>query len=412
MNKRRVVVTGMSAITPLGNDWPAVKSALQDNRGAIKYMPEWEYVSELSTRLAAPLQNFELPKNYTRKKTRTMGLVSKYAVRSAELALERAGLLGHDAVQSGECGVSYGSCTGSPDAMQDFTRLISDGDISGVNATTYLRMMSYTTAANISMFFGLKGRVVSTSTACTSGSQGIGYAYEAINHGKQKIMIAGGAEELCASEAVIFDTLYATSQKNDTPELTPRPFDKDRDGLVIGEGAGTLVLEELEFAKARNAPIIAEIVGYGTNSDGAHATQPARSTMSAVMHLALEDAALTPSDIAYVNAHGTATRLGDIEESNATESVFGRKVAFSSLKGHIGHTLGACGVIEAWASINMMRDNWFSPTLHLQTLDPDCGQLDYIRGEGREMHIDYVMSNNFAFGGVNTSLIFKRWDGS
>lgn len=410
MSKKRVVVTGMSAITPLGNDWQSFSDALKAGTSAVRYMPEWEYVKELSTRLAAPVKEFELPKHYTRKKTRTMGLVSKYAVRSAELGLEQAGLLGHEALREGRCGVSYGSCTGSPDAMQDFTRLISDGDISGVNATTYLRMMSYTTAANISMFFGLRGRIVSTSTACTSGSQGIGYAYEAICSGKQDIMIAGGAEELCASEAVIFDTLYATSQLNDTPEQTPKPFDSERDGLVIGEGAGTLILEELEFAKARNAPIIAELVGYGTNSDGAHATQPARETMAEVMRLALEDAELEPSAIGYINAHGTATKLGDVEESQATESVFGSQVSISSLKGHIGHTLGACGVIEAWASINMMRDGWFTPTLNLEQLDVACGQLDYVRAPGKQLSTGYVMSNNFAFGGVNTSLIFKRWD--
>jgi len=365
MSKKRVVVTGISAITSLGDDWPTFKAALVSGKSAVRRMPSWENIEGLNSKLAAPIEHFELPKHYTRKKTRTMGRVSKFAVRASERALEQAGLLENAVLTDGRTGVSYGSCTGSTDAMQDFTKLISEGDISGVNATTYIRMMSYTTAANIAIFFGLQGRVVSTSTACTSGSQGIGYAYEAIQSGKQTVMIAGGAEELCPSEAAIFDTLYATSLKNDTPELSPSPFDKNRDGLVIGEGACTLILEDYDFAIERGATIIAELVGFATNCDGNHATQPTKETMTAVMNLALEEAELKPSDIGYVNAHGTATELGDIAESNATNKVFGEDVAFSSLKGNIGHTLGACGSIEAWASISMMNENWFATYLLL-----------------------------------------------
>lgn len=281
----------------------------------------------------------------------------------------------------------------------------------GVTATSYIQMMSHTAPVNIGVFFGAKGRVITTSSACTSGSQGIGYAYEAIKFGKQKAMIAGGAEELCVTEAAVFDTLYATSTKNAEPKLTPKPFDKDRDGLVIGEGACTLILEELEHAQARGANILAEIVGFGSNSDGKHVTQPTAATMQVAIELALEDANLDASVIGYVNAHGTATEKGDIAESNATASVFGNKVPLSSLKSYLGHTLGACGSIEAWACINMMEDNWFAPTLNLQHVDEQCADLDYIVDQGREITTDYVMSNNFAFGGINTSLIFKRWQG-
>ena len=207
----------------------------------------------------------------------------------------------------------------------------------------------------------------------------------------------------------MFDTLFATSVRNDAPQLTPRPFDAGRDGLVLGEGACTLVLEELEHAKARGARILAELVGYGTNSDGAHVTQPKSQTMAQAMRLALECAGLDAAAIGYVNAHGTATDHGDIAETAATHAVLGERVPISSLKSYMGHTLGACGALEAWMSIEMMRGGWFAPTLNLEQVDPQCAPLDYIRGEGRALQTDLVMSNNFAFGGINTSLIFRRW---
>lgn len=410
--KKRVVVTGMHAITSLGDSWKSFAENLKNNTSAVRYMKDWDNIAELNTRLAAPILDFETPAHYTRKKMRTMGRVSKLACRASELALEQAELLDNDILKNGATGVAYGSCTGSTDAMQDFTKLISQSDISDVNATTYIRMMSHTTAVNIALLFSLKGRVITTSTACTSGSQGLGYAYEAISDGRQTVMVAGGAEELCPSESAIFDTLYATSLKNDTPSQTPRPFDKDRDGLVVGEGACTLVLEELEHALERGATIHAEVVGFATNCDGGHVTQPTEATMSVVMQQALESAGLKPSDIGYINAHGTATSVGDIAESQATSKLFGANTPFSSLKGNLGHTLGACGSMEAWATINMMNDNWFAPTLNLHNVDEQCGTLDYIMGKGREMETDIVMSNNFAFGGINTSLIFKKWGSS
>ncbi len=204
------------------------------------------------------------------------------------------------------------------------------------------------------------------------------------------------------------DSLYAASRRNDAPELTPRPYDTERDGLVIGEGAGILVLEELEHARSRGAKIYAEIVGYGANSDGTHITQPQQETMQRCMELALRDAGIRPEQVGYVNGHGTATEKGDIAETQATAAVFGR-VPLSSQKSYFGHTLGACGVLESWFSIEMMNSGWFAPTLNLDNIDSLCGDVDYIRGQGREIHTDYVVNNNFAFGGVNTSLVFKRW---
>jgi len=404
----RVVVTGMSAITALGDDWSTFKQALEKGENAVQVMPSWSKMDGLNTQVAAPVNHFEKPAHYKRKKVRSMGRVSLMATRATELALEQAELLDEPVLTNGSTGISYGSSIGSTEPLISFGQMLENGNMNGVTATSYIQMMSHTAPVNVGVFFGLKGRVITTSSACTSGSQGIGYAYEAIKFGRQKLMVAGGAEELCVTEAAVFDTLYATSIKNSTPELTPRPFDKNRDGLVIGEGACTFVLEEYEHAKARGATILAELVGFGCNSDGMHVTTPTAATMQVAMEQALADANIEASVIGYVSAHGTATEKGDIAETTATATVMG-KVPISSLKSYLGHTLGACGSIEAWASINMMKENWFAPTINLTEIDPACGDLDYIQDKGRQIKTDYVMSNNFAFGGINTSLIFKRY---
>jgi 3-oxoacyl-[acyl-carrier-protein] synthase II len=406
---KRVVVTGCGGITALGHDWPTIERALRANASGVRRVAEWDRYTELNTRLGGPVPAFELPPQYTRKVLRTMGRVAMLGTRATELAITDAGLEDHPVVGSGHMGVAYGSCTGSPDAIREFGSMLLTGDVGGINATTYLRMMPHTAAANIGLYFGMKGRVIPACSACTSGSQSIGYAYEAIRFGRARLMAAGGAEELCASEAAVFDTLYATSTRNDTPQQTPSPFDRERDGLVIGEGACTLILEELEHAQARGATIYAEIVGFGTNSDGDHPTHPNTGTMEVAMRMALEDANLPATAIGYVNAHATATEQGDIAESQAMRRLFGRAVPVSSAKGHLGHTLGACGAIESWFSIQMMRTGWFMPTLNLREVDDRCGDLDYIMNGGRQLDCEYIMKNNFAFAGINTSLIFRRW---
>jgi 3-oxoacyl-[acyl-carrier-protein] synthase II len=408
---KRVVVTGFGALSPLGHDWPTVLATLKSGRNAVQLMDSWAQYDGLNTRLGVPVQPFDLPAHYNRKSMRSMGRVAIMATRASELALVDAGLLGDPLVTSGRMGVSYGSSTGSPHALGDFGRMMHEKTTEGITANTYIKMMSHTAAVNIGVFFGLTGRIVTTSSACTSGSQGIGYAFEAIQSGRQVAMLAGGSEELDATEAAVFDTLFATSVRNDSPQLTPRPFDAARDGLVLGEGACTLVLEELEHAQARGARIHAELLGWGTNSDGTHVTHPNAATMAQAMRLALVDARLTASSIGYVNAHGTATEQGDLAESQATNEVLGAHVPTSSLKSYMGHTLGACGALEAWMTIEMMREGWFAPTLNLEEVDPRCGALDYITGGGRVIETDVVMSNNFAFGGINTSLIFRRWFG-
>lgn len=406
---KRVVVTGMAGVTAFGNDWQSVGPRLKDERNAVREMPEWGVYEGLNTRLAAPIPDFSLPTHYPRKKTRAMGRVSELATVATELALTRAGLIDHPVLAGGRTGIAYGSSIGSTAPISAFGAMLNDKTTANITATTYVQMMPHTAAVNTGLFFGLRGRVIPTSSACTSGSQGIGYAYEAIKHGYQDVMVAGGAEELCPSEAVVFDTLFATSLMNDSPSLSPKPFDKDRDGLVIGEGAGTLVLEELEHARARGAHIIAELVGFATNCDAAHVTQPQQETMQLCMALALADAGLAPQDIGYISAHGTATERGDIAESHATAALFGDSTPISSLKSYFGHTLGACGAIEAWLSLEMMAEGWFAPTLNLNEPDLACAPLDYVRSGGRVLDVEYLMSNNFAFGGINTSLIFKRW---
>ena len=406
---KRVVVTGMAGLSPIGLDWNSVSERLKSMQTGICRMDEWDKYEGLNTRLGGPIRDFEKPSHYTRKSVRSMGRVAVLATRATELALEDAGLLDDASIQDGRMGVSFGSSAGSPPSYKDFGLMLSNNSTEGLNANSYIKMMAHTTPVNLSVFFGLKGRVHTTSSACTSGSQGIGYAYEAIRFNQQQMMIAGGAEELCATEAAVFDTLFATSTSNDQPEISPRPFDKERDGLVIGEGAGALILEDLESAQARGAHIYAEIVGYGTNCDGAHVTQPQAETMQRAMELALQDANLAPEQIGYVSAHGTATDRGDIAESIATNRLFGRNMPISALKSFTGHTLGACGALEAWVAIQMLNEGWAHATANLSEIDPECAELDYIRDTPRKLNTEYFMSNNFAFGGINTSLIFKRW---
>lgn len=405
---KKVVVTGMGAVTALGDNWKDFSGNLFSGVSGVRAMPEWDIYAGLNTRLGAPIDNFETPSHYTRKQIRSMGRVSLMATSASEKALADAGLLDDPILKTGKMGIAYGSSTGSTDAVKDFGNMLVTGEMSGITATTYIRMMGHTCPVNVGIFFGLRGRIITTSSACTSGSQGIGYAYEAIKYGKQTLMLAGGGEELCPTEAAVFDTLYATSTKNDAPTTTPSPFDKDRDGLVIGEGAATLVLEEKEHALARGATIYAEILGFATNSDGGHVTQPNSETMEVALRSALADAQLQPEDIQYVNGHGTATDRGDVAESKATQSVYGSNTAFSTLKGHLGHTLGGCGAIEAWATIEMMRQNRFTQTLNLTNPDPECGELDYIMGQARDIECKRAVSNNFAFGGINTSLVFGK----
>lgn len=406
--RRRVVVTGYGIVSALGNSVRGAFDRLKTPRNCVEASADLAGYKGLQTCLCAPTR-FERPPEYSRKVIRTMSPVSIMALNATEQALAQAGLADDPVLKSGRTGVAYGSCYGGIEANTDFMTVLIDREMKNVTSSTYVKMMPQTCAVNLSVHFGTVGRLLPTNVACASGSLAIGEACEAIAYGKQDVMIAGGAEEFSVTQVAVFDTLFATSRRNDAPETSPRPFDRDRDGLVIGDGAGTLILEERERAIARGANILAEVVGFGTNADGRHVTQPNPDTQAESMRLALADAGLCASDIGYVNAHGTGTELGDIVEGTALAEVFSaHRPPISTIKGYTGHTLGACGSIEAILTIEMMRSGWFAPNLNLENPDPRCGEHDFISGEGRRFGAEFAMSNNFAFGGVNTSLVFRR----
>jgi len=405
--RRRVVVTGIGIASPIGNDLPTVSRSLQEGRSGVRSFPEWGEVKSLRTRLGAPsdVDLSVLP----RKRTRTMGRVAQLATWATQKAIDEAGLPA-DLLSSGRVGIAYGSTSGSTASIQEFVgSLVGNRSLDGIQSATYLRFMSHTCAANLAQYFAVRGRVLTTCSACVSSSQAIGYAFESVRSGAQDVMLAGGAEELGVAAAAIFDIMFATSAGfNERPAESPRPFDAARDGLVVGEGAGTLVLESLESATARGAAIHAEILGFGTNCDGYHMTAPHEDGMARVIELALEDARLPADRIGYVNAHATGTDVGDSTESRATLRVLGGKVPVSSTKGFTGHTLGGCGAIESIFCLAMLRDGFLAPTKNLVQVAPDCAPLDYVAGEPRQARPAIVMNNNFAFAGLNTSLVFGR----
>ena len=404
--RRRVVVTGGGIASSIGFDLETAFARLRSFENCVRRMDDWDKFSEMKTRLAAPV-DLAMP-DFPRKKIRGMGRVGLLALAAVDYAIKLAGLAESKELESGSSGIAFGSSLSNVNAMLEIYGLLVNNDVRNIDATTYIRAMPQTCAANLEVFYGLTGRLISCNTACTSGSMAIGYAYETIRNGIQDIMIAGGADELSAVDGAVFDTLFAASTKNDSPKTTPAAYDKNRDGLVVGEGAGALILEEYAHAMRRGAKIYAEVIGFGTNTDGSHITQGNPRTQSKAMQLALADAGITPEQIGYVNTHGTATSSGDIAETHATYDVFKRAVPVSTLKNYTGHTLGACGAIEAWISIEMMNQHWFIPNINLRDLDPECAPLDYITGTGRNIDTDCIMSNNFAFGGINTSLIFKK----
>ncbi len=404
----RVVVTGIGLCSPIGNSLEAVTAALRGSQHGIQIMTEWEGVDQLATRLGAPVHGVERS-DFPRKKIRTMGRVALLAAWASDRAIAESGL-DEVALSSGRVGLAYGSTHGSTSELEVFARRVFGAQgLGGSDASSYLTFMSHTCAANLAMYYGIHGRIITTCAACVSSSQAIGYGYEAIRSGAQDAMICGGAEELHFTHAGVFDIMYATSTKYNTqPDASPRPFDVRRDGLVVGEGAATVVLERYDHAVARGATIYAEVLGFGTNCDGEHITRPSAEGMAGAMRLALTDAGLDSAAIDYINAHGTATELGDIAESEATRSVLGTAIPISSTKGHTAHTLGACGGIESIFCLAMLRENFVPQTRNLEEVDPRCAALNYIRGEPRDLRLNRIMNNNFAFGGINTSLIFGR----
>jgi len=402
---RRVAITGVGLSSPIGSSLEAVSESLREGRHGIERIEEYAEVGEMVTRLGARVPE-TFRKRWPRKTMRSMGRVAQLATAATEAATADAGL-DEETLTNGRTGLAYGSTHGSSAALERFARRLNEPDaLLRLGSNVYLKFMSHTCAVNLALFLGIRGRVITTCAACVSASQAIGYGYEAIRFGMQDVMICGGAEELHWVSTGVFDVLQATSIKyNDEPDRSPRPFDRDRDGLVIGEGAATLVLEDWGRAVKRGAPIYGEMLGFGTSCDGTHITAPSPDGMRDAMTLALEDAHLDTSAIDYVNAHATATAVGDVGESVASYAVLGDRVPISSTKGFTGHTLGACGALETTFCLAMMRDRFVAPTRNLDNVDPECAPLQYVTGDARDATPRIVMNNNFAFGGINTSLL-------
>ena len=403
--RRRVVVTGLGVLSPIGNSVSESIASLRAGRSGVRFMPEWDFVADLQGRLGATVEGLDFKQIFDRRQRRTMGRVAQLAVHSAQQAVTQAGLAA-EVLASPRTAVAFGSTHGSGSEADAFGEpLALHRSMRGLESNAFFRFMSHTVAVNVAHFFKTQGRIVPTCTACTSGSQGIGTGVELIRAGVADVALTGGAEEMHYKTAVTFDLLMAASTRwNDRPTESPRPFDTQRDGLVLGEAAGALVLESLQHATDRGATILAEVLGYGSNCDGSHLTVPSQDGMERVMRLALADAEIGPDAIDYVNAHGTGTDVGDIAESQATRAVFGRAVAISTQKGYVGHTVGACGAIEAAWSIAMMQGGFLVPNRNLENVDPRCADLDYVRVL-RDARLRRVMTNNFAFGGINTSLV-------
>jgi 3-oxoacyl-[acyl-carrier-protein] synthase II len=406
MNGHRVVITGVGMVSPIGNSLDAVSESLQGDRTGVRIFPPLAGIAHMKTRVGAPVEVdlSTIPK----KRTRTMGRVALLSTWATQQAITDAGLE-PDLLSSGRLGLAYGSTGGSTSDEGDFVeRIFVRKSLEGILAKQYLKFMSQTCAANVAQYFSIRGRVYTTCSGCVSSSQALGFGYEAVKNGTQEVMICGGAEELDVTPAAIFDLMMATSTRyNDRPSETPRPFDAERDGLVLGEGAGTMVLERYDLAKARGAKMYAEIIGFGTNCDGLHMTAPSEDGLAGAIRLALEDARLSADKIDYVNAHATGTDLGDTCESRATLRVMGDAVPVASTKGFTGHTLGACGVLESAFCVAMLRDGFLAPNRNLTRVHSDCAPLNYIMGPAREAKPKILMTNNAAFAGLNTSLILR-----
>ncbi|MFH1134477.1 MAG: beta-ketoacyl synthase N-terminal-like domain-containing protein [Pseudomonadota bacterium] len=408
---RRVVITGASLISPVGRTEEQVMAALADGRsGVSKLADDGLLFNFLESKVFAAI-TYPIEYDFPRKYKKTMGPVGLYACQAAKEAVEMSGL-DLEFVASGRLGVAFGSTQGSPTVQREIFEVFFEKDHSQyirLNPVDYLRSMSHTTAANIAKMFAITGRVISSSTACTTSSQSIGFGYEAVKFGLQDAMICGGADEYDTTTVAVFDRLLAASHSyNDAPEKTPRPFDVDRDGLVIGEGAGAIVIEELEFAKKRGAPILGEIVGFACRNNGGDLILPSREGIAATIRTGLDSAGLNPDEIDFVSAHATATKQGDAVEAQALGAVYGSRPPVVGFKSYVGHTMGTCGVIETIFSLYLMKHSLVVPTLNLDHVDEACAMINHPR-QVRDNRITVASIQNFAFGGVNTVLFIKRF---
>ncbi len=408
--KRRVVITASSAITPIGYDKDTIIESLRLGRSGVKPLRDDGLLTRHIHSRVFGTVDYPIEYGFKRHFTKTMGPVAYYACQVAKDVLERSGLT-QDFISSGRLGVAFGSTHGSPTVQREIYKTFFndiDSKFSSIGAVDYLRSMVHTTAVNITRMFGITGRVIASSTACTTSSQSIGYGYEMVKYGMQDAMICGGADEYDTTTVAVFDNLLACSVNfNATPQCTPRPFDTNRDGLVVGEGGGAILLEEYESAKKRGAVILGEIIGFACNNNGGDLILPNLDGITSTLRLALKDAEITPIDVDFISAHATATKMGDVIEAQAIAAVYGDKPLVTGLKSYMGHTMGTCGVIELILTTYMMEQGFIAPTLNLENVDERCSMLRHTR-ELTDTNTKIAAIQNFAFGGVNTCLLVKN----
>jgi 3-oxoacyl-[acyl-carrier-protein] synthase II len=411
--KRRVVVTGLGLVTPIGNDVPTTWSALMNGESGAADISRFD-ASAYSAKFACEVKNFDALDFLDKKEARRMGAFTHFALAASDEAMTHSGLV-IDESNADMVGTYISSGIGDFWAIErEHEKLLKSGP-DRVSPFFIVSAIVNLAAGNVSIRHGAKGPNSATATACSAGAHAIGDSFRLIERGDADAMICGGAESAITPMSVAgFASMRALSTRNDDPKHASRPFDLERDGFVIGEGAGLLILEELEFAKARGANILAEIVGYGMSGDAFHVTMPDETGSGAirVMERAIKDAGITPEQIGYINAHGTSTPYNDKFETLAIKKVFGDnagRIPVSSTKSMTGHALGAAGGLEAVFSVMAITEKKLPPTINYKTPDPDC-DLDYIPNEPRDGEPEYVLSNNFGFGGTNACLIFKRFD--
>ena len=405
---RRVVITGMGAVSPYGKGMDVFLESLIQGKSAITSISELADIKGLRSWVAGLIDDID-PKEIPRKYRRSMSKMSIFATLACQEALVQAGLTAEQCA-GGQMGVAIGSTTGSTQANQEFFgSFLSTQALEHVKSMVFFKIMNHTCAANVSQILGITGRTLSPSAACSTSCQAVGYGYEMIAFGKQDFMLCGGADEYHPLATGAFDILNAASVKfNDQPSRTPRPFDRDRDGVVCSEGCGILLLESLDSAQKRGADILCEIIGFATVSDPSNIANPDRASIKRCMQMALNDASVKPEEIDYINAHATATKQGDIAESEAILKLFGGDTPVSSLKGHLGHTMAASGALESAALVEMINRDCLIPTLNLDNIDDACRNIRHIC-KLETSHIKTAIKNNFALGGINSSLVIRRY---
>ncbi len=407
MTSNRVVITGRGAVSPFGLGVDTLIDNIWGGRSGVTIIDDWRRIEGLESYLAAPVPNFDVKKKIPRNRRRTMGPMAIYSTVAAQEAIQDSGL-DDKLLRSDGTGVVMGSTTGSPSAYEKFYRRFSPNMvIDQIKSGEFFMMMSHTCSANVCQSLGITGEQWSTSGACASSLQAIGLGTLLIRSGRQRIMLCGGSEEVHHTVTSVFDLLRAASHGNENPRSYPRPFDRERDGVVCGGGSGVVVLEDLDSALARGAHIYAEVIGYGNFNDPEHIANPHEHVMIRAMEYALRDAGVAPAEIDYVSAHATATRVGDQVEAAALHRVIGTEVPISSLKGHIGHTLGAAGSLETIILLEMLKQQEIIPTRNLDTIDPECAKINLIKKTTRRK-LNVVLKNNFGLGGVNSSLVLRR----